>query len=83
MRNVWKGLVIGGLMGALVGAIMDALRRENLERMGNKARDLGDAAAERARHTGNIVADRVRESDLRERVTHVKERGEEFANGHR
>ena len=52
MRNVWKGLVIGGLMGALVGAVMDALRRENLERMGMKARDLGDAAAERARTTG-------------------------------
>ena len=83
MRNVWKGLVIGGLTGALVGALMDALRRENLERVGNKARDLGDAAAERARTTGGQVAERLRESDLRERVTHVRERGEELANGHR
>jgi hypothetical protein len=83
MRNVWKGLIIGGLTGALVGAVMDALRRENLERVGNKARDLGDAAAERARTTGGHVAERFRESDLRERVTHVRERGEEFANGHR
>lgn len=83
MRNVWKGLIIGGLTGSLVGALMDALRRENLERVGNKARDLGDAAAERARTTGGHVADRVRESDLRDRITHVRERGEEFANGHR
>jgi hypothetical protein len=83
MRNVWRGLVIGGLTGALVGAVMDALRRENLERVGHKARDLGDAAAERARHTGVVMAERLRESDLRERVAHVKERGEEFANGHR
>ena len=37
MRNVWKGLVIGGLTGSLVGAVMDVLRRENLERVGNKA----------------------------------------------
>ncbi len=83
MRNVWKGLIIGGLTGSLVGALMDALRRENLERVGNKARGLGDAAAERARTTGGHVADRVRESDLRDRITHVRERGEEFANGHR
>ena len=83
MRNVWKGLVIGGLTGSLVGILLDLLRRENLERVGHKARDLGDAAAERARHTGVVMADRVRDSDLRERVTHVKERGEEFANGHR
>ena len=26
MRNVWRGLVIGGLTGSLVGALMDALR---------------------------------------------------------
>jgi hypothetical protein len=83
MRNVWKGLVIGGLTGALVGALMDALRRENLERFGMKARGLGDAAAERARTTGSHVAGRVRDSDLRDRVTHVRERGEEYANGHR
>jgi hypothetical protein len=62
---------------------MDALRRENLERVANTARDLGDAAAERARMTGGAMADRVRDSDLRERVTHAKARSEELANGHR
>ena len=83
MRNVWKGLVFGGLTGSLVGAVMDVLRRETLERVANSARDHGDAAAGRARTTGGAMADRVRESDLHERVTHMKERGEEFANGHR
>jgi hypothetical protein len=29
------------------------------------------------------VADRVRESDLRDRVAHVKERSEEYVNGQR
>jgi hypothetical protein len=66
---------------------MDALRRENLARMANSARDLGDAAAGRARSTGgavaHAVADRVRESDLRERIEHVRERGDEVANGRR
>jgi hypothetical protein len=83
MRNVWRGLVIGGLTGALVGAVMDALRRENLERLANRARDLGDAAAMRARSTGGAVAERVREADLRERIEHVMERGDEVANGRR
>jgi hypothetical protein len=95
MRNVWRGLVIGGLTGSLVGALMDALRRENLEHMASKARDLGDLAAMRARATGGAVVDRVRESDLRavvdrvresellERVEHVRGRGEEIANGRR
>ena len=83
MRNVWRGLVVGGLTGSLVGVVMDALRRENLEHVAGKARDLGDAAAVRARTTGHAVADRVRESDLRERVEHVRERGEEIANGRR
>ncbi len=83
MRNVWRGLVIGGLTGSLVGALMDALRRENLEHVASKARDLGDLAAVRARATGGAVVERVRESDLRERVEHVRARGEEFANGHR
>jgi hypothetical protein len=82
MRNVWKGLVIGGLTGSLVGALMDVLRRENLERVGNKARDLGDAAAGQARSKGHEMAGRVRDSDIRERVTHLKDRSEEFANGH-
>ena len=31
-----EDLVIGGLTGALVGAVMDALRRENLERLANQ-----------------------------------------------
>ena len=51
-----------------------------------QARDLGDAAAERARSTGGAWPtrpDRVRESDLRERIEHVRERGDEVANGHR
>ena len=83
MRNVWRGLVIGGLTGSLVGALMDLLRRENLECVAGKARDLGDAAAVRARSTGATVADRVRESDLRERIEHVRERGDEVTNGRR
>jgi hypothetical protein len=83
MRNVWRGLVVGGLTGSLVGAVMDALRRENLEHVASRARDLGDAAAERARTTGGHVAERVREMDLAERVGQAKGRSEEYVNGRR
>src|SRR6478672_9869089 len=51
MRNVWKGLVIGGLTGSLVGALNDVLRAENLERMAQRARGLGADAADRAKMT--------------------------------
>lgn len=57
MRNVWKGLVIGGLTGSLVGIVMDALRRENLEEVGR-----------RARTTSAAMADKVRTADLQDRV---------------
>jgi len=30
MRDTWKGLVIGGLMGAAVGGVADALRSRQL-----------------------------------------------------
>ena len=83
MRNVWKGLVIGGLTGSLVGALNDALRAENLERMAHRARGLGADAADRARSKSHAVADSVREGDLHDRIERVRERTEEFANSHR
>jgi len=68
-----------GLTGAW-SAQHGRARAQNLERWRNRARDLGDAAAVRARSTGGAVADRVREADLRERIEHVMERGDEVAN---
>jgi len=80
MRDVWKGLVIGGLTGALVGALNDALRAENLQRMAERARGLGADAAGRARMTGQAVADSLREGELHDRIGRVRERTEEFTN---
>jgi|tagenome__1003787_1003787.scaffolds.fasta_scaffold20758683_3 hypothetical protein len=80
MRNVWKGLVIGGLTGALVGTLMDALRAENLERIARHAQRLGADAAGRARATGAAVADSVREGELRERIERVRDRNGEFSH---
>jgi len=83
MRNVWKGLVIGGLTGSLVGALNDVLGAENLERMAQRARGLGADAADRAKMTGHAVADSVREGELRDRMERVRERAEELTNSHR
>ena len=83
MRNVWKGLVIGGLTGAFVGALNDALRAENLERMAHRARGLGADAADRARTTGHAMPDSVREGELHDRIERARERTSEFANSHR
>ena len=83
MRNVWKGLVIGGLTGSLVGALNDLLRAENLERMAQRARGLGADAADRAKTTGHAVADSVREGELHDRMERVRERAEELTNSKR
>jgi hypothetical protein len=83
MRNVWKGLVIGGLTGALVGALNDLLSGENLRRLSEHARGLGADAAGRAKMTGQAVADSVREGELRDRIDRMRERTEDLANSHR
>ena len=83
MRDVWKGLVIGGLTGALVGALSDALRAENLERVAGRARGLGADAADRARMTGHAFADSLREGELHDRLGRARERTADFANSHR
>jgi hypothetical protein len=83
MRNMWKGLVIGGLTGSLVGALSDLLRAENFERMGQRARDLGADAAGRAWRGGHAVADSARDGELHDRMERVQSRVEDLANSHR
>jgi len=83
MGNVWKGLVIGGLMGALVGSLMDALRAENLERMARGAQSLGAGAAGKARATGAAVAGSVRDAELRDRIHRLRDRNGEFSHSPR
>jgi hypothetical protein len=50
MRNVWKGLVVGGLTGVTAGVVLDSLSRAS-----KKAADLGGQVREHAPEAGRWV----------------------------
>ncbi len=70
MKNVWKGLVVGGLTGALAGFVLDAV-----DRASQKASALGDQVVEHAPEAGRWVqtvsdkaSDWLHEADVPEQV---------------
>jgi hypothetical protein len=50
MRNVWKGLVVGGLTGVVAGIILDSLANAS-----KKAAAIGDQVVEHAPDAGRWV----------------------------
>lgn len=50
MRNVWKGLVVGGLTGVAAGGILDAVAKA-----AQKAAGVGDQVVEHAPDAGHWV----------------------------
>lgn len=76
MRNVWKGLVIGGLTGVAAGIALDAAHRGTQigGAAAKRAADLAPKAADRVRSAASSSAaraqDAVQNSELRE---HLKE----------
>lgn len=50
MRNVWKGLVVGGLTGVVAGVALDSLSR-----VATKAGDVGDQVREHAPDAGRLL----------------------------
>ena len=75
MRNVWKGLVIGGLTGAGVGVLIDVLDR-GVTRAGELGSLVASHAPETASHLRDAVSGAVAEGAARahdpERVEHMK-----------
>jgi predicted nucleic acid-binding OB-fold protein len=51
VRNVWKGLIVGGLTGVAAGIVLD---------VGNRGSQLGGAAAKRAADLAPKAADRLK-----------------------
>jgi hypothetical protein len=50
MKNVWKGLIVGGLTGVLAGFVLDGVARAS-----KKAADLGEQVLEHAPEAGRWV----------------------------
>jgi hypothetical protein len=79
MRNVWKGLVVGGLTGVGAGVLLDSLHRAN-----QKASEISKQVKEHAPEAGRWVhsvtekaADWVQDSDIPEHVRDTAHRVKE------
>ena len=73
MKNVWKGLIVGGLTGVLAGFVLDGVTRAS-----KKASALGDQVLEHAPEAGRWVqtvtdkaGDWLHEADVPEQVKTV------------
>jgi hypothetical protein len=76
MRNVWKGLIVGGLTGVTAGIVLDAMAGAS-----KKALAVGDQVLEHAPDAGRWVqsvtdkaAGWLHDADVPEHVRHVAER---------
>jgi gas vesicle protein len=70
MRNVWKGLIVGGLTGVAAGVILDSLSGAS-----NQAKNLGRHAVDLAPDAGRLIqsvagkaSDLVHDNDVPEKI---------------
>jgi gas vesicle protein len=58
VKNIWKGLIIGGLTGAGAGAVLDLFGRgaQLVEAVGKKAADMAPEAADRVRDAAAVAS---------------------------
>ncbi|MGH8993598.1 MAG: hypothetical protein ACRDZ7_18970 [Acidimicrobiia bacterium] len=76
MRNVWKGLVVGGLTGVAAGLLID-LVEGTVERAGTAREHLRERAPElkeKARHAAEVAGERLRQAELGEKARVAAER---------
>jgi hypothetical protein len=79
MRNVWKGLVVGGLTGVTAGVVLDSLARAS-----RKASEIGAQVREHTPEAGRFVqslagkaTDAVHNADV---PGHVREAADKIAD---
>ncbi len=76
MRNVWKGLIVGGMTGVAAGMVLDGLSKagEEATRAGQKAREQAPQWAERARQAAELAAEKIREVDIADKAKEFAEK---------
>ena len=75
MRNVWKGLVVGGLTGVTAGVVLDSIASAS-----KRASELGEQFRSRAPEAGRLaqsLTEKAIESNGAERVRNVAQRVKE------
>jgi len=82
MKNVWKGLVVGGLTGVAAGVLLDLAHRgsELVGSAGKRAVDLAPAAAERLKSAATTGAAKLQGSDVGDHVKEVGDHVKELAH---
>jgi hypothetical protein len=79
MRNVWKGLVVGGFTGVVAGVIIDLVTKA-AERAGEAGRMVKGRApdfASKVKHVAAEAAGAIREADLPEKARMAADRAAE------
>jgi hypothetical protein len=70
MRNIWKGLIVGGLTGAGAGIALDVLGRaaQLVGIAGKRAAYMAPEAADRVKSAVNAGVTQIREADIGDKV---------------
>jgi hypothetical protein len=70
MRNVWKGLVVGGLTGVTAGVLLDSMSKANKKasEIGKQVRDHAPEAGRWVHSVTNKAGDWIQDSDIPEHV---------------
>lgn len=76
MRNVWKGLVVGGLTGVAAGVILDAFAKasQKAAAIGDQVRDHIPEAGRRAKAVAGRAGEWLHDFEVPEHVLSVADR---------
>lgn len=76
MRETWKGMIIGALLGALVGLALEAIRAmsSNATRLAHEAGSRAPGVAQSAADLADRASQRLRDSDLAEHAARAAKR---------
>ena len=79
MRNVWKGLVVGGLTGVTAGMVLDAFARmsEQALTVGNQVREHAPEAGRWLQSATDKAGEWIRDADVPDHVRNIAERVKE------
>lgn len=57
MKNVWKGLTVGAVVGAAIGIVLDAL-----DATGRRATKAASRAKSGARHLADVIEEKINDA---------------------
>jgi hypothetical protein len=85
MRNVWKGLVVGGLTGVTAGVVLDSINRASKKavELGGQVRDHAPEAGRWVQSMTDKAGEWIHDTDLPEHVRGAAHRVKESETAHR